>query len=300
MSEADFWVMFNAMESQNLLHRINSKKPQLRRSEAKVAEYVLQHTGDIIGMRIVDLASAAEVSEPTVIRFCRAVGFDGFKSFKLQLAQALGSGSVFTQFAVDDNDTVADLSDKVFDSTIGSLLAVRDELDPKALEKAINAIAHANRVEFYGFGASGSVAADAQHKFFRLRLSTAAYTDPHIQHMSAISLGKKDVVVAISQSGKSKALLQSVRLVRETGATVIGLAPQHTPLSRLSSISIHVNVKEDDQGFSPVSSRIAHLLVIDVLAMGVARHRRPHLKDHLKRLNRSLRSLRTPSDKPGR
>lgn len=250
-------------------------------------------------MRIVDLAAAAEVSEPTVIRFCRAIGFDGFKSFKLQLARALGSGSVFTQFAVDENDTIEDLSDKVFDSTIGSLLAIRDDLDPKALDKAISAIANANRVEFYGFGASGSVAADAQHKFFRLRLSTAAYTDPHIQHMSAISLGMKDVVVAISQSGKSKALLQSVRLAREAGATVIGLAPQQTPLSRLSSISIHVNMEEDDQAFSPVSSRIAHLLVIDVLAMGVARHRRPHLKDHLKRLNRSLRALRTPSDKPG-
>ena len=284
---------------ENLLRKINENKHRLSRSESKVADYVLQHTSEIISMRIVDLASAADVSEPTVIRFCRAVGFDGFKSFKLQLARALGSGSIFTQFAVDENDTVEDLSDKVFDSTIGSLLAIRDDLDPKALEKAINAISNARRVEFYGFGASGSVAADAQHKFFRLRLSTAAYTDPHIQHMSAISLGKKDVVVAISQSGRSKALLQSVRLAREADATVIGLAPQHTPLSRLSSISIHVNIEEDNQAFSPVSSRIAHLLVIDVLAMGVARHRRPHLKDHLKRLNRSLRALRTPSDKPG-
>ena len=91
------------------------------------------------------------------------------------------------------------------------------------LERAIGVIAKANRVEFYGFGASGSVVADAQHKFFRLQLSTAAYTDPHIQHMSAASLGKKDVVVAISQSGKSRALLQSVRLARDAGATVIGL-----------------------------------------------------------------------------
>lgn len=285
------------MESQNLLKRISTKRPLLRKSEGKVADYVLKHASDVISMRIVDLAAESEVSEPTVIRFCRAMDFDGFKSFKLQLAQTLGSGGVFTQFAVDDKDTIEDLSNKVFDSTIGSLLTVRDELDPRALERAINAIAKANRVEFYGFGASGSVAADAQHKFFRLQLSTAAYTDPHIQHMSAISLGKKDVLVAISQSGKSKALLQSVKLAREAGATVIGLAPQNTPLSRLSSISIKVNMEEDDQAFTPVSSRIAHLLVIDVLAMGVARFRRPHLKDHLKRLNKSLRNLRTPSEK---
>jgi len=285
------------MESHNLLRKISATRPQLRKSEDKVADYVLQHASDVISMRIVDLATKTGVSEPTVIRFCRALGFDGFKSFKLQLAQTLGSGGIFTQFAVDDKDTIEDLSNKVFDSTVGSLLTVRDELDPRALEKAINVICNANRVEFYGFGASGSVAADAQHKFFRLQLSTAAYTDPHIQHMSAISLGKRDVVVAISQSGKSKALLQSVKLAREAGATVIGLAPQNTPLSKLSSIPIFINMEEDNQAFTPVSSRIAHLLVIDVLAMGVARYRRPHLKDHLKRLNKSLRTLRTPPEK---
>lgn len=285
------------MESQNLLRKIGQTRAALRKSEARVADYVLDHPAEIITLRIVDLASRAEVSEPTVIRFCRALGFDGFKSFKLQLAQQLGAGSVFTQFAVDDKDSIAEVSNKVFDSTIGSLINVRDELDPKALERAINALTKANRVEFYGFGASGSVAADAQHKFFRLQLSTAAYTDPHIQHMSAISLGKKDVVVAISQSGLTKALLQSVKLAMEAGATVIGLAPQGTPLSRQCSIPIHVNMEEDEQEFTPVSSRIAHLLVIDVLAMGVARHRKPLLKDHLKRLSRSLRALRTPAEK---
>ena len=285
------------MDSQNLLRKISATRSSLRKSEGKVADFVLEHPAEVMSMRIVDLASQSEVSEPTVIRFCRALGFDGFKSFKLQLAQQLGTGTVFSQFAVDDKDSIAEVSNKVFDSTIGSLLNVRDELDPRVLEKAINVIARANRVEFYGFGASGSVAADAQHKFFRLQLSTAAYTDPHIQHMSAISLGKKDVVVATSQSGLTKALLQSVRLAMEAGATVIGLAPQGTPLSRLCSIPIYVNMEEDQQELTPVSSRIAHLLVIDVLAMGVARHRKPLLKDHLKRLNKSLRALRTTGDK---
>jgi RpiR family carbohydrate utilization transcriptional regulator len=182
----------------------------------------------------------------------------------------------------------------VFDTTVGSLITVRDELDPAVMEQAINTISKARRVEFYGFGASGSVAADAQHKFFRLQLSTSAYTDPHIQHMSAISLGSEDVVVAISQSGQSRALLQSVRLAREAGATVIGLAPMNTPLSQQCSIPIYVNMKEDHQAFAPVSSRIAHLVVIDVLATGVALHRKPLLKDHLKRLKKSQKSLRTP------
>ena len=282
------------MQSPNLIRRITDNRSTLRKSEAKVADFVLANANDVIGMRIVDLASNALVSEPTVIRFCRALGFDGFQSFKLQLAQQLGSGSVYTQFAVDDSDTVEDLRNKVFDTTVGSLLTVKEELDPDVLEKAIDTISNARRVEFYGFGASGSVAADAQHKFFRLQLSTAAYTDPHIQHMSAISLGAGDVVVAISQSGQTRALLESVRLAREAGATVIGLAPKDTPLSRASSISITVNIEEDLQAATPVSSRIAHLVVIDVLATGVALHRKPLLKEHLKRLEKSQKALRTP------
>ena len=161
-----------------------------------------------------------------------------------------------------------------------------------SFERAINFIGRAKRVEFYGFGASGSVAADAQHKFFRLQVSSAAYTDPHIQHMSAISLGRDDVVVAISQSGQTLALLQSVRLAMQAGATVIGLAPRDTALSQECTIAIHVNMEEDEQAFAPVSSRIAHLVVIDVLATGVALKRKPALEDHLHRLDTSQRVLR--------
>ena len=281
------------MNSPNLIRRITDNRSLLRKSEAKVADFVLAHANEVISMRIVDLASRSQVSEPTVIRFCRALGFDGFQSFKLQLAQQLGMGSVTTQFAVDDGDTVTDLRNKVFDTTIGSLLAVREELDPAILEQAIHTISNARRVEFYGFGASGSVAADAQHKFFRLQLSTAAYTDPHIQHMSAISLGEEDVVVAISQSGRTRALLASVSLAMEAGATVIGLAPKDTPLSAQCTIPIYVNMEENLQAFTPVSSRIAHLVVIDVLATGVARQRKPLLKEHVRRLKKSQKALRT-------
>ena len=282
------------MNSPNLIRRITENQASLRKSEAKVANYVLANANDVIKMRIVDLASKSEVSEPTVIRFCKALGFDGFQSFKLQLAQQLGLGSVFTQFAVEDNDTVADLINKVFDTTVGSLITAREEINSEVLEQAITTISNARRVEFYGFGASGSVAADAQHKFFRLQLSSAAYTDPHIQRMSAISLGPEDVVVAISQSGETQALLQSVALAREAGANVIGLAPHNTSLSRVCNLAIYVNMEEDLKSFTPVSSRIAHLVVIDVLATGVARHRKPLLKEHLKRLEKSQKALRTP------
>ena len=269
----------------------------MRKSERKVADFVLADPASVLDMRIRDLAAGAKVSEPTVIRFCRALGYDGFQAFRLQLARYLGSSGIYSQFSVSDTDSIADVSRKVFDSTIGSLLAVREELDISALEAAIAALAEAERVEFYGFGASGSVAIDAQHKFFRLQVTAAAYTDPHIQHMSAISLKKKDVVVAISQSGRSTALIQSVKLAREAGSTVIGLVPDNTPVAELCAIPIHINVEDNQNMFSPISSRIAHLVVIDVLAMGVAQHRSGMLQDHLKRLNKSLNTLRSGKQK---
>ena len=281
------------MENTNLIKAISEALGSLRKSERKVADFVLADPAVILNMRIIDLANQSKVSEPTVLRFCRALGYDGFQSFKLQLARYLGSSGIYSQFSVSDADSITDVSKKVFDSTIGSLIAVREELDIMALESAIEALAIAERVEFYGFGASGSVAIDAQHKFFRLQVSAAAYTDPHIQHMSAISLKSGDVVVAISQSGRSTALIQSLKLAREAGATVIGLVPDKTPVADLCAIPIHINVEENQHVFSPVSSRIAHLVVIDVLAMGVAQQRGSLLQDHLKRLNRSLKSLRS-------
>lgn len=281
------------MENTNLIKAISESLGSLRKSERKVADFVLADPAVILNMRIIDLANQSQVSEPTVLRFCRALGYDGFQSFKLQLARYLGSSGIYSQFSVSDADSITDVSKKVFDSTIGSLIAVREELDIPALESAIEALATAERVEFYGFGASGSVAIDAQHKFFRLQVSAAAYTDPHIQHMSAISLKPGDVVVAISQSGRSTALIQSLKLAREAGATVIGLVPDKTPVADLCAIPIHINVEENQHVFSPVSSRIAHLVVIDVLAMGVAQQRGSLLQDHLKRLNKSLKSLRS-------
>jgi RpiR family carbohydrate utilization transcriptional regulator len=269
----------------------------MRKSERKVADCVLANPSSVLNMRIIDLAGRAQVSEPTVVRFCHALGYDGFQTFKLQLARYLGSSGIYSQFSVSDADSIADVSRKVFDSTIGSLVAVREELDMAALEAAIDALSGASRVEFYGFGASGSVAIDAQHKFFRLQVTAAAYTDPHIQQMSAISLKPGGVVVAISQSGRTKALIQSVKLARDAGAKVIGLVPENTPVAELCSIPIHINLEENQHRFTPVSSRIAHLVVIDVLAMGVAMLRGNELQEHLKLLNKTLKSLRSNKNK---
>lgn len=280
------------MTSANLLKQIADARPKLRKSEQKVANFVLDQPNDVIHMRIVDLASEANVSEPTVVRFCRALNYDGFQDFKLTLAQALASNTAFEQFSMNRKDTVLEFKQKIFDSMIGNLISIREQLDDKALEEAIAALSQANRVEFYGFGASAPVCADAQHKFYRLMISAAACSDPHMQTISAVTLGEGDVVVAISQTGRTKDLLHTIRLVRDTGATVITVCPAGTPLAELATIPINVDIEEDKDLSTLMSSRVVQLVVIDVLAVGVAMHRGPKLIEHLKTIKRSLRNLR--------
>jgi len=274
-----------------LLQRISSELTQLRKSERKVADYVLQHLEEVIHLRITDLAKMAEVSEPTVIRFCRAVGCSGFQDFKMTLAQDLASSPNSGQFALTETDTASDYCKKVLESTADTLLQLSGDLDIAAITDALNIISAANRVEFFGFGASSFVAADAHQKFYRLQVSTAAHSDLIFQNMSANTMQAGDVVVAISQTGRTSALLESIALVQQSGAKVIGIGPGNSPVIEAVDIPIEVNVQESVDLYTPLSSRIAHLLVIDILVVGVAQRRGPELKEHLFKLKQGFKTM---------
>lgn len=277
-----------------ILKEIGDQLDQLRRSERKVAELVLAKPTQVIHMRIVDLAAAADVSEPTVVRFCRAIGCEGFQNFKLALAQSTAQNPSQIPFSLSELDTARDYTYKVFEATMETLGRVRNTLDLDAIEVAVDALCNANRVEFYGFGASSPVAIDAQHKFFRLQIASAAHSDPHIQAMSAMSLSPGDVVVAISQSGRTTALLEAMDHVRDAGAIVIGLAPDKTPIIENCNIPIPIDVEQAKvDSYSPLPSRIAHLAVIDVLAVGVSKMKGAEVDRHLIKLRKGLQSLRT-------
>jgi RpiR family transcriptional regulator, carbohydrate utilization regulator len=278
----------------SVLQNIVDHLEELRPSERKVGELVLADPKQIIHMRIVDLAAAAGVSEPTVVRFCRAIGCEGFQNFKLALAQNIVRNPSQEPFTLSELDTARDYTYKVFDATMATLTRVRNTIDPDAIEVAVDALSNANRVEFYGFGASSPVAIDAQHKFFRLQIASAALSDPHIQAMSAMSLTSGDVVVAISQSGATTSLLEAIDLVREAGASVIGLAPGKSAVIERCTIPIPVDVEQSsEESYSPLPSRIAHLAVIDILAVGVSKVKGAEVDRHLIKLNRGLQSLRT-------
>lgn len=283
------------MKNQPILGVISNARSSLRKSEVKVADFVLAQPEQVMHMRIVDLAQEAQVSEPTIVRFCRAIGCNGFQAFKVRIAQETAVTNNIGQFAIVESDSIEDICSKIADTTIQRLHQIKTSLIPDQVGAAANAISSAKRVEFYGFGASGAVATDAQHKFFRLQVATAAYSDPHMQSMSAVTLGEKDVVVAISQSGRTRDLMHSIELAQQYGALVVSLAPQNTPVSRAADLPIYINIEEDTDQFTPMTSRIAHLMVIDMLAVAVTQRRGPDFAAHLIAIKRSIKSLRIDS-----
>ncbi|MBD2857654.1 SIS domain-containing protein [Spongiibacter sp. KMU-158] len=280
------------MRSRNIIRIIESTRESLRRSERLVADYILAQPKDVIHMRIVDLAQEAHVSEPTVIRFCRAIGCDGFQSFKVALAQDIAHNPAYDTFSFSDQDSARQYTYKVFDSTMETLKRVRDSIEVSAVERAVELLSNARRVEFYGFGASAAAATDAQHNFFRLQISANVYSDPHMQAMSAMSLHADDVVVAISQSGRTRALIDAIKLVKNSGAPVIALAPLGSPVADLAEVPIHIDVELDEGEYTPLPSRLAHMTVLDVLAIGIA-SRKADLRAHLDTIEQGLQALRT-------
>ena len=274
-----------------LLRQIKNTLPELRKSEKVVADFILNDPKSVITMKTAEASGAMGISEPTLIRFCKALGFSGYQEFKINLSQQLAADDYFVMYEIEEDDSIHELCEKVFDTTISEILNVRSQIDQNVLEAAIELLANAKRVEVYAFGGSAPVAMDAQHKFFRLKISSSFISDPHIQFMSANSLSKNDVVVAISQSGASSALIDSVKIVRKAGVIVIGIMPGNTPLAAICDFPITINVGDNYRITKPHTSRIAYTAVIDVITMGVAQLK-PEAQDHLYNIVDSQRSLK--------
>jgi RpiR family carbohydrate utilization transcriptional regulator len=274
-----------------LLDSIRTQLDSLSKSERKVALAVLDHPGQTVSQNITALAKSAQVSEPTVVRFCRTLGYDGWHEFKLKLAQGLALALPGLNEQPTQDDLAADLVNKICSRSINTLLDLRNNLDPEAIQKALDILSKANKIEFYGQGTSGIVAADAQHKFFRSGVPTVAYADPHIHSIAAALLRAGDAVVAISQRGNSPSLVRSIKLARRGGADVIVLAPSGTPLADMATVLIPIDLIFNIDPYTPISARLAYLVVIDVLAVGLALQRGPEFRKKMQNAQKALQEF---------
>ncbi len=273
---------------------------RLSKSERKVSEVILADPEAVIRAPISSIARKAGVSEPTVNRFCRSLDCKGFPDFKVKLAQDLAQGLAqglpsMTR-DVEAGDSTNSLIDKIFESTHASLHTVQSECNNREIDKAAEVLSQARSIVFFGIGASGPVALDAQHKFLRFDIPVIAHTDVMNQRLACTALGEKDVVVCISYTGRTIALTEAAQLAADNGATVIGITTGDSPLAKICSIVLAMEIPEDTDIYTPMTSRIAHLVLIDILATAAALKRGPRFSQHLKQVKEVLRDTRHIKD----
>lgn len=275
--------------------RIAQDLPTLSAAERKVGQLLLDRTHDVAHAALGDVARLAGVSEPTVIRFCRSMGYKGWPDFKIKFAASLMTGVPYVHSTLNADDGAGMLAAKVLDNAVSALLRARNDIQASQISAAIDLIDQARRVEFYGVGNSGIVAQDAQHKFFRFDLATAAYSDSHVQLMAASLLGPSDVLVAVSHSGRSREILDAVKLARKNRCPVVAITASGTPLAEQADVLLRANTQEDTELYSPMISRLVHLALIDVIALGVALKRGNEASRSLEKTKKSLTEKRLSS-----
>jgi glucokinase len=260
----------NRSGANTLMERVQHLHPELSPAEQRVAQLVIEHPRKMLSEPIAEIAKLADVSQPTVIRFCRSLGFSGLADFKLKFAGSLTGTIPVRHSQVRMTDSTHDLSAKVIDNTVSAILRFRDQLDVNSIDRAIDILRKAKRVEFYAMGNSRVVALDGQHKFFRFRIPTSSYGDSHLFALAAELLGPGDVVVAISTTGQLPELLDAVDVARAAGADVIAITSSKSALARKASVCLAVDHSEDSTTFLSMISRILQLLLIDIMAVGIS------------------------------
>ena len=286
-----------------MLERIRASAPALSPAEQRVAALVLADPRGFATSAVGALAERAGVSKPTVVRFCRSLGFHGLTDFKRTLAGSVNQGVPFVHRAVEEGDAAAQVVVKVLDNAIAAMLELRNDAAGRAYEHAVAALERAaragRRIQFYGVGNSGVVAQDAQHKFFRLGVNASAASDGHVQLMSATMLRPGDCAVFISNSGRSRDVLEAARIARKKGATTLAITASGSPLALLAHAADHivlaVDHPEDHERYGPMVSRLLHLAVIDILTTAVALRLPAALRALLQEIKKNLRSRREPA-----
>ena len=259
-----------------------------------IAEHITSEPRDIIHLSIVEFAKKTESSEATIFRLCKRLGFEGYQDLKIAIAQEIDQTKpdyVDEEMSLDDDTAI--FMQKVFQANITALKDSFQLLNPEDVEKAVQLIHEAERLEFYGSGGSGLIATDAFHKFMRTGINCIVHTDSHFQAMSAGLLDQKSTVLGISHSGRNKDLLDAMKTAKEKGAKTIGITSyQRSPLSQLADVTLYTSTQETAFRTEAMSARLAQLTVIDVLYFALAHLRQQETLTNLKQMRETISQKR--------
>jgi len=252
-------------------YKVKEKYHELTKSEKKAADFMTLNQEKIIYCSISDVALSAKTSEATMVRICKKLGYEGFQDLKISLARQLIDKEETIHEELKPEDKVETIVEKTFNGIIQTLTMTRDGLDSSSIEKAMDAISSCSKLVIIGSGNSRAMAYDAEHKFMRIGVDVAAYSDSHLQMIAVTSLKEGDVLLAISHSGSSKDIVEAMEVAKLRGVLIISITSSGiSPASKVANINLFTYSQETKYKLYALSSRIAILAIIDTLYLGLA------------------------------
>lgn len=268
----------------------------LTSAERKVATYIIESPHEVTTLTVHQLAEKCEVASSAVIRFCKSIQLQGFSELKLELARELGSKREEQKNSlpsVEPESGAEGVVRKVFSAGVQTLQDTLSMLDFSKVKQMSEMMVKAKHIFLFGIGTSSTVVMDAQYRLSQLGLWATACTDILLMGVTAANLEEGDLILAISHSGRTKAVVDAVRLAKKKGATVIAITSfTDSILYQESDVAATVFADEVTYPVEAVSARVAHICLVDSLAMLLATYNYDSFADHIKSRNNVLEGIR--------
>ena len=246
--------------------RLKSALPELPPAARRLAAIIIDKPNAIVGMSIADLAKSARVSEGSVIGLCQQMGAKGFPELKIAIAREIGSSRELLHEDIVRDDDTANVIAKIAASHRTAIVDTAKVLDPAQVDRAVEILRSARRIEIYGIGTAAPIAEDAAYRFLRLGLDVKAMTDSHSQAISAAFTGPKVATITISHSGRTRETLMATRLAKQAGARTICITNfGKPPLVKHCDVALFTAAVETRYRMEAMASRVAQLVVIDTI-----------------------------------
>ncbi|MDD9266842.1 MurR/RpiR family transcriptional regulator [Paenibacillus sp. GCM10023248] len=269
----------------NILIKIRDMKDSLTPVEKLVAEYILENLEEIPHLSIKSLAQLTKTSDASVLRFCKTMGYKGYRNFIVSISASIGSMDEEQKDQYTDIQPGDDLSIIISNISRNNSKSIEDTLsviDKNEIARAVKVLRESNRLVFFGIGASGLVGIDAEQKFSRINKMCHTYTDGHSQLTAATLMDKSDVAIFISNSGNTMEILDALDIVKKNGACVIAITKYNkSELAEKADIVLSISTPEVTIRSGAMGSRIAMLTVVDILFAGVASAEYKKVKKYL-------------------
>jgi DNA-binding MurR/RpiR family transcriptional regulator len=281
------------MEQVSCLQKIREVYPALKDAEKRVAEYILQNPSDIIHCSITELAEVCKSGEATVFRLCKRLGYKGYQELKIKIASEVVSPIEDIHEEIKEEDNSFIIMQKIFNSTIYSLNQTMKINDSQLVDKAVDILDKCERIAFFGMAGSGAVALDGYHKFLRTGKRCVFHSDSHFQAMESAMFGEKDCIIAVSNTGSTKELIENLTTAKENGVKIISItANGKSPIAKVSDVVLVCFGQEHKFKTEAMDSRISALALIDCLFVGICLRNKEEYLESLAKVRKSIAKMK--------